>query len=40
MRIVFCDDEPLIVVRLQKYVQEFFRSLGGTQPEFAARIIE
>lgn len=35
MRIVFCDDEPLILVRLQKYVQEFFRSLGGTQPEFA-----
>ena len=36
MRIVFCDDEPLILARLQKYVQEFFRSLGGTQPEFAA----
>ena len=35
MRIVFCDDEPLILARLQKYVQEFFRSLGGTQPEFA-----
>lgn len=35
MRIVFCDNEPLILARLQKYVQEFFRSLGGTQPEFA-----
>ena len=35
MRIVFCDDEPLILARLHKYVQEFFRSLGGTQPDFA-----
>lgn len=36
MRIVFCDDEPLILVQLQKLVQEFFSTLGGTQPEFAA----
>lgn len=36
MRIVFCDDEPLILAQLQKLVQEFFRILGGTQPEFAA----
>ena len=36
MRIVFCDDEPLILVQLQKLVQDFFSTLGGTQPEFAA----
>lgn len=36
MRIVFCDDEPLILAQLQKLVQEFFSTLGGTQPEFAA----
>lgn len=35
MRIVFCDDEPMILTQLQKLVQEFFRTLGGTQPEFA-----
>ena len=36
MRIVFCDDEPLILAQLQKLVKEFFRTLGGVQPEFAA----
>lgn len=36
MRIVFCDDEPLILVQLPKLVQEFFSTLGGAQPEFAA----
>lgn len=36
MRIVFCDDEPLILAQLQKFVQEFFNTLGGAQPEFAA----
>lgn len=36
MRIVFCDDEPLILAQLQKLVQEFFNTLGGTQPEFVA----
>lgn len=36
MRIVFCDDEPLILAQLQKLVQDFFNTLGGAQPEFAA----
>lgn len=36
MRIVFCDDELLILTQLQKFVQEFFNTLGGAQPEFAA----
>lgn len=36
MRIIFCDDNIEILNQLQKYVHEFFRSLGGTMPEFAA----
>lgn len=36
MRIVFCDDEPLILAQLQKLVQDFFNTLVGAQPEFAA----
>lgn len=36
MRIVFCDDDPVILRQLQKYVKEFFKNMGGTQPEFAA----
>lgn len=35
MRIIFCDDNIEILNQLQKYVHEFFRSLGGTMPEFA-----
>ncbi len=35
MRIVFCDDDPMILQQLQKYVREFFFSLGGPFPEFA-----
>ena len=35
MRIVFCDDDPFILVQLQKLVKEFFRMHGGAQPEFA-----
>lgn len=35
MRILFCDDDPLILAQLQKYVTEFFNSLGGPPPEFA-----
>lgn len=35
MRIVFCDDEPLILAQLQKLVQEFFRTMGGSLPDFA-----
>lgn len=36
MRILFCDDDDRILVQLQKYVREFFRSIGTVQPEFAA----
>lgn len=36
MRIIFCDDNVEIVNQLQKYVHEFFGSLGDTLPEFAA----
>lgn len=36
MRIVFCDDEPVVLDQLQKLVGEFFRTLGGLQPEFAS----
>lgn len=36
MRIVFCDDDHMILLQLQKLVQNFFSTLGGTQPEFAA----
>ena len=35
MRIVFCDDDPVILQQLQKYVKEFFLSLGVPLPEFA-----
>lgn len=36
MRIVFCDDNEKILTQLQRYVSEFFKSSGGTMPEFAA----
>lgn len=35
MRIVFCDDDPVILRQLQSYVEEFFSNLGGTEPEYA-----
>lgn len=35
MRIVFCDDNAVILEQLTGYVSEFFRSLGGTEPEYA-----
>lgn len=35
MRIVFCDDDPLILQQLQAYVKEFFAGLGGSEPEYA-----
>lgn len=35
MRIVFCDDDPIIVDQLQKMVTEFFQKQGGLQPEYA-----
>ena len=36
MRIVFCDDEPTILMQIQNYVKEYFQSIGGLQPEYAA----
>ena len=36
MRIVFCDDEPDILLQIQNYVKEYFQNIGGLQPEFAA----
>lgn len=36
MRILFCDDNPEIVLELQKYVSSFFRELGGPVPELIA----
>ena len=35
MRIVFCDDDPLILRQLQTYVKEFFANLSGVEPEYA-----
>lgn len=35
MRIVFCDDDPLILQQLQSYVKEFFANLGGAKVEYA-----
>lgn len=36
MRILFCDDNTEILQQLQRYVREFFRELGGKQPEYAS----
>lgn len=35
MRILFCDDDQLIIEQLQKYVLDFFKSMGGLIPDFA-----
>lgn len=35
MRILFCDDNDEILKILQKYVLEYFRSIGGKQPDYA-----
>lgn len=35
MRIIFCDDDPVILSQIQKYVGEFFEKQGGIQPEYA-----
>ena len=35
MRIVFCDDDSLILQQLQTYVREFFANLSGAEPEYA-----
>lgn len=36
MRILFCDDNALILSQLQQYVSEFFSNIGGHMPEFAS----
>lgn len=36
MRILFCDDDRMVLEQLQSYVAEFFQSLGGRPPEYAA----
>lgn len=36
MRILFCDDDRETLAQVQAYVKEFFQSLGGAQPDFAA----
>lgn len=35
MRIIFCDDSPIILAQLQSFVAEFFTQQGGMIPEFA-----
>ena len=35
MRIIFCDDNAMILEQLQLYVSEYFAQLGGKMPEFA-----
>lgn len=36
MRILFCDDDPNLLIQLQEYVTEYFTRIGGTQPQYAA----
>ena len=36
MRIIFCDDDPVILEQIQKYVAEFFRTNKLPQPEYAS----
>ena len=35
MRILFCDDDEMILGTLQQYVFEYFQLLGSNQPEYA-----
>lgn len=35
MRILFCDDDKMILGTLQQYVFEYFQLLGSNQPEYA-----
>lgn len=32
MRILFCDDDEVILEQIQRYVDEFFKILGGKNP--------
>jgi len=34
MRIVFCDDDPVVLRQLLSLVKEFFANLGGAEPEY------
>lgn len=36
MRVIFCDDNIEIINQLQKYVREFFKSLGDSTVEYAS----
>ncbi len=36
MRILFCDDNPNVLVQLQGYVTEYFTRIGGMMPDCAA----
>lgn len=36
MRIIFCDDDSKILEQLQKYVLDFFHTIGAAVPQFAA----
>ena len=35
MRLIFCDDNTMILEQLRLYVSEYFAQLGGKMPEFA-----
>lgn len=35
MRVIFCDDDSIILEQLHLYVSEYFEQLGGMIPEFA-----
>ena len=35
MRVIFCDDDSIILEQLHLYVSEYFEQLGGIIPEFA-----
>lgn len=36
MRILFCDDDTMLLEQLCRYVSEFFKTIGGLVPEFAS----
>lgn len=36
MRILFCDDDEIILGTLRQYVSEYFQSLGDNQPEYVS----
>lgn len=36
MRILFCDDEPVVLEQLERYVHAYFAACGGAMPETAS----